>query len=172
MIQVFRLPDLGEGIHEGEVIAVLVAVGDRVHEDQPILEIETDKARVEIPSPVSGMVKEISVKPGDIVKVGSALMAFDDGAESGAMVGADTRPVETGRTAAEPLQERRLPRRNSRGRSNRRASSARRGFRNAKQSPAPNPFQVRCRPPRRRGAWRGNSRWICSRSPAAGRTDW
>jgi hypothetical protein len=114
MAKEFKLPDLGEGIHEGEVIAVLVAVGDRVHEDQPILEIETDKARVEIPSPVSGMVKEISVKPGDIVKVGSALMAFDDVAESGAMAGVDTRPVETGRTAAEsskaPTAEAELPR--------------------------------------------------------------
>jgi len=104
MIQVFKLPDLGEGIHEGEVIAVLVAVGDRVHEDQPILEIETDKARVEIPSPVNGMVKEISVKPGDIIQVGSALMAFDAEAGSGAMTGADTGPVETGRTAAEPAE--------------------------------------------------------------------
>ena len=114
MIQVFRLPDLGAGIHEAEVIAVLVAVGDRVQEDQPILEIETDKARVEIPSPVSGMVKEINVKPGDIIKVGSVLMAFDDVAESGAMAGVDTRPVETGRTAAEsskaPTAEAELPR--------------------------------------------------------------
>ena len=51
MSRTFKLPDLGEGIHEGEVIAVLVSVGDSVKEGDPILEIETDKAAVEIPSP-------------------------------------------------------------------------------------------------------------------------
>ena len=73
----FKLPDLGEGIHEGEVLAVLVAVGDAVREGDPILEVETDKAAVEIPSPVDGTVAEIRVKPGDLVKVGDVLMIFE-----------------------------------------------------------------------------------------------
>ena len=77
MTQSFKLPDLGEGIHEGEVIAVLVSVGDKVNEGDPILEIETDKASVEIPSPYTGSVKEILVKAGDVVRVGDILMTFD-----------------------------------------------------------------------------------------------
>ena len=68
MARSFRLPDLGEGIHEGEVVKVLVNVGDKVAEDQPILEIETDKAAVEIPSPFTGTVEAIHVKPGDLVR--------------------------------------------------------------------------------------------------------
>ena len=70
MSKSFRLPDLGEGIHEGEVLAVLVSVGDKVQEEDPILEIETDKAAVEIPSPYSGSILEIHVQPGEVVKVG------------------------------------------------------------------------------------------------------
>jgi pyruvate dehydrogenase E2 component (dihydrolipoamide acetyltransferase) len=77
MTKSFKLPDLGEGIHEGEVIAVLVSVGDVVNEGDPILEIETDKASVEIPSPYKGHVSEILVKVGDVVSVGDILMNFD-----------------------------------------------------------------------------------------------
>jgi pyruvate dehydrogenase E2 component (dihydrolipoamide acetyltransferase) len=72
----FKLPDLGEGIHEGEIIEVLVAAGDTVEDGQPILVVETDKATTEVPSPVSGKVAEILVKPGDAVKVGQVLMTF------------------------------------------------------------------------------------------------
>jgi pyruvate dehydrogenase E2 component (dihydrolipoyllysine-residue acetyltransferase) len=79
MANAFKLPDLGEGIHEGEVLAVLVSVGDKVKEGDPILEVETDKAAVEIPSPYTGTVSEIMVKPGDTVKVGDVLMTFGDG---------------------------------------------------------------------------------------------
>jgi pyruvate dehydrogenase E2 component (dihydrolipoamide acetyltransferase) len=79
MARSFRLPDLGEGIHEGEVLAILVSVGDEVKEGDPILEVETDKAAVEIPSPYTGTVKEITIKEGDIVKVGDVLMSFGNG---------------------------------------------------------------------------------------------
>lgn len=81
MSKAFKLPDLGEGIHEGEVVSVLVTVGDTVSEGDPILEVETDKAAVEIPSPFTGTVKEIIVKPGEVVKVGDVLMTFDTGEE-------------------------------------------------------------------------------------------
>jgi pyruvate dehydrogenase E2 component (dihydrolipoamide acetyltransferase) len=74
----FKLPDLGEGIHEGEVLSVFVAVGDTVKEGDPILEVETDKAATEIPSPFTGKVEEIKVKPGDTVQVGDVLMTFSD----------------------------------------------------------------------------------------------
>jgi pyruvate dehydrogenase E2 component (dihydrolipoamide acetyltransferase) len=79
MSRAFKLPDLGEGIHEAEVISVLVSVGDEVKEGDPILEVETDKASVEIPSPYDGIVEEIVVNPGDIVKVGDVLITFGNG---------------------------------------------------------------------------------------------
>ncbi len=79
MAKSFKLPDLGEGIHEGEVLAVLVSVGDPVKEGDPILEVETDKAAVEIPSPFTATVSEILVKPGDVVKVDDVLLKFENG---------------------------------------------------------------------------------------------
>jgi pyruvate dehydrogenase E2 component (dihydrolipoamide acetyltransferase) len=78
----FILPDLGEGIHEGEVLAVPVEVGREVKEGEIILEIETDKAAVEIPSPYTGNIQEILVKPGDIVNVGDVMIVFSDGDDS------------------------------------------------------------------------------------------
>jgi pyruvate dehydrogenase E2 component (dihydrolipoamide acetyltransferase) len=72
----FKLPDLGEGIHEGEIVDVLVSVGDEVEDGQSIMVVETDKATTEVPAPVTGIVKEIRVKPGDIVNVGDVLMTF------------------------------------------------------------------------------------------------
>lgn len=78
MARAFKLPDLGEGIHEGEILNVLVSPGDHVKEGDPILEVETDKATVEIPSPFTGTVEEIKVKAGDTVKVGDVLMTFSD----------------------------------------------------------------------------------------------
>src|SRR5512143_290370 len=86
MAKAFKLPDLGEGIHEGEVLAVRVAVGQAVKEGDIILEVETDKAAVEIPSPYSGTVVEILVKPGDTVKVGQVLMTFSTPGEKPAAV--------------------------------------------------------------------------------------
>ena len=79
----FKLPDLGEGIHEGEIIEVLVKTGDRVKDGQTVLMVETDKATAEIPSPVTGTVKEIRVKPGQTVRVGEVLMVFLKEGESG-----------------------------------------------------------------------------------------
>jgi pyruvate dehydrogenase E2 component (dihydrolipoamide acetyltransferase) len=79
MSQSFKLPDLGEGIHEGEVLAVPVSVGQEIKEGDSILEVETDKAAVEIPSPYTGRVEEILVKPGDIVNVGDVMMTFSGG---------------------------------------------------------------------------------------------
>jgi pyruvate dehydrogenase E2 component (dihydrolipoamide acetyltransferase) len=73
----FKLPDLGEGIHEGEVIDVLVSQGDEVEDGQTVMVIETDKADTEVPSPVTGLVKEIKVAKGDVVNVGEVLMTFD-----------------------------------------------------------------------------------------------
>jgi pyruvate dehydrogenase E2 component (dihydrolipoamide acetyltransferase) len=78
MPRIFKLPDLGEGIHEAEVVTILVAPGDEVLEGQPILEVETDKARVEIPSPFTGKISAVQVKPGEMVRVGTVLLEFED----------------------------------------------------------------------------------------------
>jgi pyruvate dehydrogenase E2 component (dihydrolipoamide acetyltransferase) len=82
MSRSFKLPDLGEGIHEGEVLSVPFTVGQEVKEGDIILEVETDKAAVEIPSPYTGSVQEIFVKPGEIVNVGDVMMTFSGGDEA------------------------------------------------------------------------------------------
>jgi pyruvate dehydrogenase E2 component (dihydrolipoamide acetyltransferase) len=76
MRQEFRLPDLGEGIHEAEIVDVCVAAGDSVREDDIILLVETDKATVEVPSPCTGVVAKIHVEQDDVVQVGDVLMTF------------------------------------------------------------------------------------------------
>src|SRR5256885_4303924 len=76
----FALPDLGEGLTEAEIIKVLVNEGDVLAEDAPLLEVETDKATVEIPSPFAGRVARIHVQPGQTVKVGEVLVTFEDSA--------------------------------------------------------------------------------------------
>jgi pyruvate/2-oxoglutarate dehydrogenase complex dihydrolipoamide acyltransferase (E2) component len=76
----FKLPDLGEGLTEGEVARWLVAEGDEVAEDQPLVEIQTDKTTVEIPSPAAGKVASILVEEGKVVPVGTILVVIGDGA--------------------------------------------------------------------------------------------
>jgi pyruvate/2-oxoglutarate dehydrogenase complex dihydrolipoamide acyltransferase (E2) component len=74
----FALPDVGEGLEEGEVVSWLVAPGDTVARDQPLVEVQTDKALVELPSPVAGQVVSLAFAPGDVVKVGETLIVLDD----------------------------------------------------------------------------------------------
>jgi pyruvate dehydrogenase E2 component (dihydrolipoamide acetyltransferase) len=93
----FALPDLGEGIHEAQIIRVLVKPGDRVEEDQYLMEVETDKAAVEIPSPYKGIAKIIHVKEGQTVNVGDVIVTFDE-AEDGRPEGA--KPAMTAGVSA------------------------------------------------------------------------
>lgn len=74
--RVFSMPDLGEGLEEGEIVAWLVAEGDEVSLNQPLIEVETAKATVEVPSPVAGRVVTLHGSVGDTVPVGSALVTF------------------------------------------------------------------------------------------------
>jgi pyruvate dehydrogenase E2 component (dihydrolipoamide acetyltransferase) len=74
----FRLPDLGEGLTEAEVVQVLVAEGDEIKEDQAVLLVETEKAQVELPSPYGGRVARVHVQAGQRVKVGSVLLSLAD----------------------------------------------------------------------------------------------
>jgi pyruvate/2-oxoglutarate dehydrogenase complex dihydrolipoamide acyltransferase (E2) component len=93
----FALPDVGEGLEEGEIVSWLVGPGDTVVRDQPLVEVQTDKALVELPSPVAGQVVSLAFAPGDIVKVGQTLVVLEDGH------GDDTAPASTaGRPKAAP----------------------------------------------------------------------
>lgn len=83
----FRLPDIGEGLAEAEVAKWLVAVGDRVQEDQPVVEMMTDKATVELPSPGAGTVVEQVAAEGDVVKTGAVLYVLETEARIGAGAG-------------------------------------------------------------------------------------
>ena len=70
-MKTFRLPDLGEGLDEAELVSWHANVGDRVVADQPLLSVETDKAVVEVPSPWSGRIAKLNGARGDIIKVGA-----------------------------------------------------------------------------------------------------
>jgi pyruvate dehydrogenase E2 component (dihydrolipoamide acetyltransferase) len=74
----FMLPELGENITAGDVVRVLVSPGDTIKKDQPLLELETDKATIEVPSTVSGTVKDVKVKQGEKIKVGQVVLTVDD----------------------------------------------------------------------------------------------
>ncbi|UTR15243.1 2-oxo acid dehydrogenase subunit E2 [Salipaludibacillus sp. LMS25] len=77
----FKLPDIGEGIHEGEIVKWEVKEGDEIKEDDVLCEVQNDKAVVEIPSPVDGTVKEILVEEGVVTEVGTVIITFDTDAE-------------------------------------------------------------------------------------------
>jgi pyruvate dehydrogenase E2 component (dihydrolipoyllysine-residue acetyltransferase) len=79
----FKVPELGENVAGGDVMRVLVNVGDTVARDQPVLELETDKATIEVPSSVAGTVKEIRVKKGDKITVGAVVLTVEEGAAGG-----------------------------------------------------------------------------------------
>src|SRR5512140_3283863 len=103
-----KLPDVGEGIAEGEVVRWLVAEGAAVKEDDPLVEILTDKANVEIPSPVSGTVVKILAAPGRIVKVGEPLALIEPAAGRAAAAhhaeAPPDRPASAPRESTEPGQ--------------------------------------------------------------------
>lgn len=79
----FRLPDIGEGVAEGEILKWMAREGESIKEDQPLVEVMTDKVNVQIPAPRSGRVVQILVKEGDVAKVGQTIMVIDDGNREG-----------------------------------------------------------------------------------------
>jgi pyruvate dehydrogenase E2 component (dihydrolipoyllysine-residue acetyltransferase) len=80
----FRLPELGENVDKGDLVKVLVSVGDVISRDQSVLELETDKATLEVPSSVDGKIQAIHVKAGEKVKVGQLILTVEDGTKAGA----------------------------------------------------------------------------------------
>ena len=103
MTREFELPDVGEGVAEGEIVQWLVSVGDTVTEDQPIVEVETDKALVEIPSPVDGTVVELHAEEGEVVPVDSVIVTFEVEGEAAADESAD-EPAGEEPAPDEPVQ--------------------------------------------------------------------
>jgi len=84
LVYEFRLPDIGEGIAEGEVVKWHVKEGDEVKENQPLVEIMTDKVNVEIPSPRKGTIQRLMAKEGEVIKVGQVLIVIADGSSAAA----------------------------------------------------------------------------------------
>jgi pyruvate dehydrogenase E2 component (dihydrolipoamide acetyltransferase) len=93
-----KLPELGENIEGGDVLRVMVKAGDTIKKDQAVLELETDKATIEVPSSADGVVKEVKIKPGEKVKVGQTIFVVEEGqkAESGGQT------ADAGAAAPEP----------------------------------------------------------------------
>src|SRR5262245_4513202 len=107
-MKTFNLPDLGEGLHEVEIVNWHVNEGDNVVADQPLVSVETDKAVVEVPSPYSGRIVALHGKAGDIIPIGQKLVEFDDGAaaqkDKGTVVG--MMPAADTSAAQAPERER------------------------------------------------------------------
>ncbi len=98
-LQHYRLPDVGEGLTEATVVTWLVAVGDTVSVNTPVVEIETAKSLVELPSPYAGVVAHLLVPAGQTVEVGTSLIAIEDG------VGAATEEPNEAGAGAVPADE-------------------------------------------------------------------
>jgi pyruvate dehydrogenase E2 component (dihydrolipoamide acetyltransferase) len=100
----FVLPELGENVEKGDVVRVLVKAGDTVAVDQPVLELETDKATIEVPSSVAGQVTDVRVKAGEKVKVGQTVLVVDAAASASAPK-AEAAPAPTAPEAPAPAAE-------------------------------------------------------------------
>jgi 2-oxoisovalerate dehydrogenase E2 component (dihydrolipoyl transacylase) len=99
----FKLPDIGEGISEAEIVTWHVAVGDRVDEDQPLADMMTDKATVAMESPVTGVVVELAGQPGDQVAIGATLAVIETDASS-KKPEPEERKAKTAKPAGDPVQ--------------------------------------------------------------------
>jgi pyruvate dehydrogenase E2 component (dihydrolipoyllysine-residue acetyltransferase) len=97
----FKLPELGENIEQGDLVRLMIAPGADVKEGQPVMELETDKAVIEVPSSVSGVVHEIRVKEGDKLKVGQVIFTVENGAGAKAQA-PQTQPPQTQPSEAKP----------------------------------------------------------------------
>lgn len=90
----FKLPELGENISQGDLVRLMISPGAKVSEGQPVMELETDKAVVEVPSSVSGVVKEVKVKEGEKIKVGQVIFTLEGGAAARPKPARTNSPVE------------------------------------------------------------------------------
>jgi pyruvate dehydrogenase E2 component (dihydrolipoamide acetyltransferase) len=91
-----KLPELGENIEGGDVLRVMVKAGDAIKKDQAVLELETDKATIEVPSSMAGVVKDVKIKPGEKVKVGQTIFVIEEGADGGQSAEGGAQKAEGG----------------------------------------------------------------------------
>ena len=101
----FKVPELGENVEAADVSRILVNVGDTIKREQPVLELETDKATIEVPSSVAGVIKEIKVKKGEKIKVGAVVLTVDDAGANGAGKAAAPAAAAEAPAAPEPPKE-------------------------------------------------------------------
>ena len=101
----FKLPELGENIDQGDLVRLMVSPGATVSEGQPVMELETDKAVVEVPSSVSGVVKEVRVKEGEKIKVGQVIFTVDNGTASVARAPSPAKAAPPAPTAPPAAQK-------------------------------------------------------------------
>src|SRR5206468_4875605 len=97
-----KLPDIGEGVAEGEIVRWLVRVGDRVNEDQPLVEVMTDKASVEIPAPRAGVVAALHAEEGQVVNVGATIVTIDVDSTPAAERASGSQATANTRTSTTP----------------------------------------------------------------------
>ncbi|WP_298471057.1 dihydrolipoamide acetyltransferase family protein [uncultured Psychrobacillus sp.] len=100
-----KLHDIGEGMTEGEVIHYLVKVGDRVQTDQPLVEVQTDKMVAELTSPCTGIVKEIRIAAGEMVKVGTSLLSLESEGGGGSSTEQSSKDISVETSSNQPLKE-------------------------------------------------------------------
>ena len=100
----FTLPDLGENIESGDVVSVMVAIGDTLAEDQPVIELETDKAVIEVPSSVVGTITEILIQQGDTLAVGQAILKVESAAQEQSAAPATPAPQPAGAPTEEAVE--------------------------------------------------------------------
>ncbi|WP_234005542.1 dihydrolipoamide acetyltransferase family protein [Arthrobacter sp. PGP41] len=105
MIKEFRLPDLGEGLTESEILSWKVGVGDTVSLNQVIAEVETAKAVVELPSPFAGVIKELHEQPGSVVEVGKPIVSFEVADDAGQAPSGGTGEAASGAASGAPKRE-------------------------------------------------------------------
>ena len=102
------IPELGENINQATVIKILVAVGDKLEVDQVVLELETDKATIEVPSDIAGTVAEIKVAENDVIKIGQTVFVIDDAGSASESVAAPAQApapiVEAAPAPAAPVE--------------------------------------------------------------------
>src|ERR1700681_3225294 len=102
----FNPPERGENVTTGDVLRVLVKAGDTIAKDQSVLELETDKATIEVPSSIAGVVKDVKVKAGDKVKLAQAILSVEDGAAaSPGPKGPDAKAAPAKAAVAKPADE-------------------------------------------------------------------
>src|SRR6266702_4390135 len=99
----FKLPELGENVTGGDVLRLLVKPGDTVANEQPVIELETDKATFEVPSSVAGTVTDVKVKPGDKVKVGQTILTVEEGKDSKEAKGSKEQAKDSSKPKPQPV---------------------------------------------------------------------